>query len=512
MLSVGLVLLAAVAGLNLLSPLLDGRQDPDFWWHLSYGKKMLELGRLPTSDFLSWTFDGTPYLLTQWLGQLLITLTYQAGGPAGTSLLTLSVIAATVATSWRTAAVHLRHPAFAVGVALFATQALWSLLARPQMFGFLCMALVVLIVERSRRVGWTLGTVASIGGVFLFWVNVHGSFAVGIAYLALVMSADALQRLASSSIRQVLRDTWRPSAALAIALTATLVNPNGWHAWAYVIEIAGYQTTTSGVISEWVPTSLGRPSGATYIAVLLLTMIVFMARRERLQIAEGVELLAIAFFGLLAGRQSYFAAIALVPQLARAASTTAFCEQFAHRLPSFVRWHLALAVIAVCAGLGVLQARFQAPAVQKSYERFFPVAAADFLSANGLDGKLFNEATVGGWIGFNTGRKVFIDGRLDLFKDEAFFDWFYTRQGAPHWLERLKAWDPDIFILQNQSALRQLLLERAEYALVHEDQSHSVILKRAEPYETAIRKFERSPGAFKIFGKEGKLEASLMGW
>lgn len=511
-LSAALVIFAAIVSLNLMSPMLDGRQDPDFWWHLSYGKKMIELGGLPSTDFLTWTFQGSPYLLTQWLGQLLITVVYLAAGPVGTSLLTLGVIAAIVATSWRTAVVHLRHPVFALGAALFATQALWSLLARPQMFGFLCMAGVVYLVERAQRTEWDLRGGVSLAILFAAWVNLHGSFAVGVAYLVLVIAALGLEALSCSKPSAAIRTLLWPTVTLFLAALGTLVNPNGWRAWAYVVEIAGYQTTTSGVISEWVPTSLGRPSGATYIAVLLLTMVVFMARRQRLRISEGVQLLGVAFFGLLAGRQSYFAAIALVPLLAKAASDTAFYNAFAERVPVTVRVVYAAIAVSICVALGLAQARIQEPAAQRAYQRFFPVGAAEFLAANAIDGKLYNEATVGGWIGFNTGHKVFIDGRLDLFKDAAFFDWFYTRQGAPQWLSRLQVWDPEVFVLQNQSALRQLLIERPEYALVYEDVAHSVVLKRSQRFEPLVRLHERAPAPFVMFGKDGKLQATLMGW
>lgn len=35
-----------------------GITDPDYYWHVGYGEWILAHGRLPESDFWTWTFEG----------------------------------------------------------------------------------------------------------------------------------------------------------------------------------------------------------------------------------------------------------------------------------------------------------------------------------------------------------------------------------------------------------------------------------------------------------------------
>ena len=51
-----------------------GITDPDYYWHVGYGEWILANGKLPETDFWSWTFNGHPYRLTQWLGEVCMGL------------------------------------------------------------------------------------------------------------------------------------------------------------------------------------------------------------------------------------------------------------------------------------------------------------------------------------------------------------------------------------------------------------------------------------------------------
>lgn len=98
--SIWLATLASVALIYLASPAMDGSGDPDYYWHMLYARWILEHGAIPKADFISWPFSGQTYLLTQWLGQVLIGLADKAGGGQGRALLTLAAVMSTVCMSW----------------------------------------------------------------------------------------------------------------------------------------------------------------------------------------------------------------------------------------------------------------------------------------------------------------------------------------------------------------------------------------------------------------------------
>lgn len=124
-----------------------GITDPDYYWHVGYGEWILAHGRLPESDFWSWTFEGHPYRLTQWLGEVCMALTNEAAGHLGTSTLAALLVTLTMAASYRAGRVFLDNRLAAITVALVCNSTLISLACRPHQFTHLGLALLTWIIS-----------------------------------------------------------------------------------------------------------------------------------------------------------------------------------------------------------------------------------------------------------------------------------------------------------------------------------------------------------------------------
>jgi len=75
-----------------------------------------------------------------------------------------------------------------------------------------------------------------------------------------------------------------------------------------------------------------------------------------------------------------------------------------------------------------------------------PVDATAFLNKNGVKGKLLNHLDFGGYLMANYKEPVFIDGRMDLFEED-FFEEYYESLTEPNGLKKLLgAYSPDIVI------------------------------------------------------------------
>ena len=151
-----------------------GINGGDFLWHIEYGKFISEHHSLPTVDWLTWTNTGKSYLVTQWLGQLLVTLAFTAGGYQATAFLVAVVVCLTFFFSWRTAALYVPNQVLSLLIALFCTQQVLTLNARPQMFGIAAFSALVwvLAVWFERKAKWALFAMPVI---MALWVNLHGS-------------------------------------------------------------------------------------------------------------------------------------------------------------------------------------------------------------------------------------------------------------------------------------------------------------------------------------------------
>lgn len=507
-----LVILGCVVLLYLGSPAMDGTADPDFYWHLEYARKTIAAGAVPTVDFLSWTKGGEPYVLTQWLGQLIVGSAFAAAGSLGTALLTLACVLGVVVLAWRAASLHTSHQVGALAVALLCTSPFWSTYARPQLLGFLAMAALVLVLERSRTSGSRTTLALATITIMVFWVNAHGSYIAGLAYMGLFALSSVVEEVGAGVPRRALARSIRFWALTLLASSAaTIINPFGWHAWRAVVEIAGLQSTTSGIIIEWVPTSFGTAIGSTFIFVSLATFFCMLLGRRRTSVGDATLMAGVFIFGMLASRQAFYACIALVPILMRFVDQTALFDLVRQQLRAQVGLFVALLALVACTAAGQYWNGYREAALASWKKRVFPVEAAEYLNRTLLQGRLFNEATSGGFLAHATGRKVYIDGRLDLFRDPEFFGWFFLRQGNPEWSRQVRETGADVFVLQQQSPLTQLLLTSPAYGLVHSDRSYVVIVDRhRHPDLQVLDPGTRPP--FKIFDAKGNLRVTPLGY
>jgi hypothetical protein len=508
-LSVAALALAALAAAHLGSPLMDGRGDPDLWWHLLYGQRMLQDGAIPRTDWLSWSFSGQSYLVTQWAGQWLLAAVHRLAGAPGLAVLTWAVALGIIILAWRSCLVGVQQSqrplALAVSAAVLAP--LWDIYARPQIFGFATMAAIVWLASRAMHRGrWTREEILILGAAMALWVNFHGSYSVGLAYLGLVSVAVVAEQWVFGRQRPHL--SWL--IAPIVGLVSTLANPYGVGAWIYVVEIAGLQSTRLGVISEWQPTSMGSSLGASFLVAVLATATTMTQARPR--IASLAVFLGMTLFGLVASRHAYFSIIALVPLLMASLAQTSASALLAPVMAKRMSVALVAATLAGALALGWwLNVRREA-AVQAWQARIFPVAALEFLQANPIEGRVFNEISAGGWLAYHWRKPVAIDGRLDLYGDRWFFGWLFARNGGPQWRQFVQSSQATVFILQTQSALAQLLAHDPAYAVVFSDRSYSVILVRGPSTDDIIAVHARGLERLEVFGPKGEVALPPMGF
>src|SRR5687767_2501267 len=144
--------------------------------HLRTGIDMVHGRGIPRRDPYSWTAQGVDWVVQSWLPAWTYGWVHRLGGYRLVVLeqaVLMAVLAwlvlrlARAASPSRTALSGL----IVVGIGL----RYWA--PRPLLFGLICMALTVTIVER-RRTPWLLVPVV------WFWVQSHGSFPLGLAWLA----------------------------------------------------------------------------------------------------------------------------------------------------------------------------------------------------------------------------------------------------------------------------------------------------------------------------------------
>lgn len=456
----------------------SGVTDPDYYWHIGYGEWILANGRLPTEDFWSWTFDGHTYRLTQWLGEVCMGLANQLGGEFGTSMLAALLVSLTMAVSYRSASYYLDNRLAALAVAVGCNAILVSLACRPHQFTHLGLALLTWIIA-SYQTG-NRKALYWIPPLFAIWVNLHGGYAFGLTYLGLVTSLVAVEAYMHRQPGAIRINALPLFIATGVGLLATLLNPYGWGAWQYAIEIAGMKSSSAGVVDEWAATSIKTDVGLNFFLVTSAMAAAMAFSRQRPPVSHVLAAMALCAIGWSAVRLSLMVTVLMVPLIASALRQTAFYDlafdgegrKYDRSLQAWKGVALVVLVFALSFGLSK---------IDKTTERFvtskMPVAEVAFIQAQKIEGKILNTPETGGYLIRKLGVKVSIDTRLDLYGDRALFELLFAMRGDAVWREYMARIDPDVILINNPSALRQILTDNGMYRPVFEGASYTVMIR-----------------------------------
>jgi hypothetical protein len=455
-----------------------GITDPDYYWHVGYGEWILQHGYLPTTDFWSWTFDGQAYRLTQWLGEVIMGLANLAGGSIGTSILAALLATLTLSASYRAARRVLDNRLTALLVALVCDLTLLSLACRPHQFTHLGLALLTWLLAsyqngNHRALYW-------IPPLFAVWVNLHGGYAFGLAYLGTIALLFALVNPESIAPRV---HALPLSIAFSAALVATLLNPYGWGAWQYALKIAQLKSSSAGIIDEWAATSIKTELGLNFFAVISVLSAAMAATRVRPMVNQILTAFFLAAIGWSAVRLSLMSAILMAPLLATAVRDTPFHDLvFGGKARKYDR--TVHAGIGLCAFVLVLMASVSLARVDTATERHMaeklPVVETAFIQNHALSGRILNTPESGGYLIRQLGTKVSIDTRYDLYGDRAFFELLFALRGDAGWKDYVARLDPDIVLLNNPSPLRYLLSEQGMYRAIFEGPAYTVLIRQGQ--------------------------------
>ncbi len=418
--------------------------SPDLGFHLSLGRWMAENRAFPYRDPLTFTLAEAPHVDLQWLYQLWSWGLYALGG-------TLSVVTGNVVLTLAALALALVRTRRALGRVPFSAAALLLPIVlglgfevRPHVLSWVLLAAVLLLLEEHRRgrprVVWALPVLQ------LLWTNTHSLFVLGLVALGAHVLGGLLR-------------TGRPDRPLWIAAglcgLAAFANPNGWQGVLYPFEQltmlqAGSVFKTEIGIRELVsPLDLAAYTDKRalvlfqpllFVQAYLVLALVGGARRFRA--ADWSERLVLLLFAYVAwsGLKNFgYFAVATFPSVALGWSDLAAWLSIRLPRPRPGRGLRALfgwvppALVVACCAVVVLQVRSGWLYAQERLPHrpghtfnadFLPVRAAAFLNRGDVpEGRMLNTYADGGYLGFATRRKVFIDGRAELGGPEFFAAW-----------------------------------------------------------------------------------------
>jgi hypothetical protein len=443
---------------------IERLSDNSFFTHLATGRWILDHG-IPRVDFYSYTAPGTRWIVQSWLAEALYAQLERWFGAFGIRVLGALTGAAITVLVFRLAAHCARdriRAALITVAALGGLYTLWS--ERPLLLGVLFLVVALWVVEVPESLAGRHPYIV-LPVLFWLWVNVHGTFALGFAYIALHLVGRWLDgaRPWQGRERTLL-------LATAAAFAVTFVNPYGPSLVFFPVELLGRGDILRHVI-EWASPNFHDVRGQSFLLWLAVFVAVLARGRHRLSRRDLVVTVPFLLLALWALRNVAIAPLIGLPVVARAVAIdpdVSLSRRHEERR-SPLGW--AFAVVLVLVGFALVVRAVGQPDFVTSP---FPVKAMRALEQQDLIGRrlLLDDGDAAyAELGYFPEQKVFFDDRYDMYPTEVVYDFFTLSNASPGWRRVLEKYDVETVVWPRTHPLVQFLRTSGDWTVVHRDRT-----------------------------------------
>lgn len=456
--------------------------DYDFWWHLKLGESVYNSGQIYSADDFSYTFNGKHQFSAEWLADLIIYLSYRAGGLSGATILKTSIIFLTFLCLFMTLKNMSKDEdtgfyasIITLIVVLFSIR--FRLFIRPYLFSFLFFSIFLYLIslydkKRTIKILYLLPLLETA------WANMSIGAVFGPILLIFFLIGDTVKN----------KINLRLLIILATVITFSLLNPDTYRL--YTLLFSALISPYKEIIGEHQPVSLqilwgyGFKYTFAYQMLVIGSLVYFILMKGWKNIYH--LLLFVSFFALSLMQVRMIDFFSLVSVIFLIAPL----EKGLKILPS--RFLSRNVLIDVVISLLILSIIPLSIAGSRTYsfgigvkEHIFPEEAIIFLEKNNINGRLFNSYSFGGYIIWRSPeKKVFIDGRSrHLYSPEFYNAYSGSLKNADVWKSAEQQWGFDYAILEYDLKSRRFpmhLNTNTKWALVYWDNHSAVYLKRTE--------------------------------
>jgi hypothetical protein len=393
-----------------LNPICRALEDPDIWWHLADARQLMTTHHFMQAEPNSFTVGGKPWVNPEWLAELPYWFSYKALHYQGIYLVEWLVLCANLAFLYWRGYKRSGHAGAAWWAAALAF-ILVSVNAGPRTIAlaYLAMGAELAILEAYER-GNNPRALWLLPPLFCVWVNLHGSWLIGLALFVLYILCGSFefkkgvieQEAFSRSARN------RLLIVLGLCVVALLINPYGWRLAWNPIDMMTNQKLNIANVAEWKPLNLSTPAGIFAFGAMCLMVVANAFKGRKWRVYE----IAIIFFAWYAAldhmRFLFLAAVLTTPILAIDIRRGFELESNEKTIPA------ANAFMVAAAAVVVLLIFPSEKKLTTKLSTFFPMQT---IAAIQPSWRTFNSDQVGGMMTFQS-KPEFIDSRFDIFEHE----------------------------------------------------------------------------------------------
>lgn len=455
----------AFLALILLTIIFSLKQinNPDIGFHLRSGQWIVENLEFPSKDVFTYTSTSNDYIDMQWLYQVVMYAVQSAFGYAGLTIINVLLILLSFYLLYRLMVFRqVQMPVIVSTLFLvLITVHIWFSY-RPELITWIGILLTVFILEvyyssQKKNLFW-------LPVMIVVWVNMHGLFMIGLFIMAVY--------LISVCIRDKKLDIYFLKWFL-IAVAAILVNPyfiiGATYPFNLLIRLDEaniFAQTISELQSPFSFTGEGfRLELDLYLYSAIASFVLMIATIKQRRIYEFVIFAALFYISFIAFRNipvfMFYAGFVLAISL-----KDLFEIEAVRKLTNSLKPALNILQYVVVLIFILFAARIVTGNYYNSYGpgmdfgvglnvKSFPVKAIEHMKAANLNGSVLNDIDSGGWIEWTFPGQVYIDGRLEVIKEDLYRE--YLGSFASGQLVNLvKKYDPRFIIFDHSKSYQWL--------------------------------------------------------
>lgn len=394
--------------------------DPDLGFHLNSGKYIVENFSFPDKDIFTYTSTNNDYIDLQWLFQATIFLLYKTTGYIGlsifvTALCLLLLYVLTLRQNLLKIPLSISCILFFLGFLIIESR----LVLRPELFTFISISVILFLLDQyyyNRK-----KSLYFIPIIFLFWCNVHSLFILGFfllgAYFLSVWFRD-------KNIDKHLL-IWS-----SISVLVCFINPYFAKGFTFPLELFT-RFDSNNIFNQYIKEfkstfeiDIFILKNFLFVVFISITSIIFLFTIKKRKPHEFILLSVFTYLALISIRNIPLFVIVALPI---AGSSITLLKETFNRFNK-LQPILYFGLIIICVGL-IFRLFTNSFYISNNSpyktglgidEQQQPINAAEFLNKHQLKGKILNSLGIGGWLSWSTSQPVFIDGRLEVIKENIY--------------------------------------------------------------------------------------------
>lgn len=449
-----------------------GIGESDIWWHLRNAQALLQSHSWSSTDTYSFTAAGSPWINFEWLSEIPYFISFNSFGLQGLFatyfILLVAIFSGLYYRCCRTGADCKDAAIVTLGAICLGGV---SMAPRTLLLGWLCMVLLLLVLDQFRRTGsglWVLPI------LFALWINFHGSWVFGMIVLGMTIASG----LAHGKWGLVMASHWSSPQlkALLVAFSASLIaiflNPYGYKLVLYPFRLLFLPRGVVEFIQEWQPVDFGTLNGKLGLGLVFVLLTTVLFSRRLLNLDEVLLAVFALWEALLHVRFLFFAGLIMAPIVA---PRLKIFQPYARTKDK--PWLNATIMLGI---IGAIVFSFPSSAdLQKKLNATYPKGALEFMRSNGIQGRIFNQYAWGGYMEWHTPEyKTFIDGRADIFLYNGTFQSFIEATALKNSLGILDRYEIEYVLFPPREPLSYLLKHSEAWQEVYEDQVAALFKRR----------------------------------